>query len=548
MPVVRELVNRIGFKINRGELADAENAFKKLTTRAAIGLTGIQIAATKTFVDFKKDTADVNFFANNKEEAEAILKLTNEIAEASETTSRREARAAAKTISTFNVNKKLLEEILPFIEKISIARPNLDFTDVVSSLEDVIKGGNIQALLDLVPGIKDELEILSKTNFQTPFADITEEQRAELLIKTLRENRARLTELVAEQKTQIPFFVERVSKESSDFFLNFGEKTAPAMMVLLELISTTIKEINENEAFWEAIATSADAIAKAFLLTKQAIIDINKMGILGFAKETLDVSDEERAELGKQFKEEGEKIQEQRGVLSEEQEKAIIEAGVTGLIVRVFDSAKSIFDVSEEEREELGKQFKEEGEKIREQITDDPEDIKINKDQGIDDGSGLLKKAKDFFKETFDFEIPSFNIFGNDQEDTKINKNQVIDDDSDNIAPILEPIEQEKVDSIIDPNEPENKTVSEIIIEQPVIKPTDESKNDKSNNKSINETINKTEQSINISGEILLKGENVTGINLAKMESVITKKIVDMYTTAHDNITVSNGGLAQVST
>ena len=280
MPVVRELVNRISFKVNKGDLANVDSTFDKFKgkgkglisffgtiggaiSKAALAFAGFQLTATKLFVDFQKDTGASNFFARNKSEAEALLKVVDEIQSKSETTSRRESRQAAKTFSTLNIQRKQLEEIIPFIEKISIARPDLDFTAVAESLKSVVKGGDIQELINLVPGIKQDLEILSKTSFGKPFGEVLEQQRIELVLESLRKNQDRLNELVAEQRTKIPFFIERVSKETSDFFLNFGENTAEPMKELLAAISATIKEINESDEFWEAVRTSAEATKEA---------------------------------------------------------------------------------------------------------------------------------------------------------------------------------------------------------------------------------------------------------------------------------------------
>jgi hypothetical protein len=45
-----------------------------------------------------------------------------------------------------------------------------------------------------------------------------------------------------------------------------------------------MSDINNSEPFWNLISKSASEVSAAFLLTKKTIIEINKLGVLGFLK------------------------------------------------------------------------------------------------------------------------------------------------------------------------------------------------------------------------------------------------------------------------
>jgi hypothetical protein len=271
MPVVRELINRISFKIAPGDKANAEKAFSTMKSGAKgviAAVAGITAAGTKLFADFEKDTGASRFFARNTEEAELLLETLDKIAEKSDTTSRREARRAAKTLQQTRLTKEQLQEFVPLLEKISIARPDLDFAQVAESFRDVISGGDLQQLIEIIPGFKDTAELLSKTTFGKPFGDITDIQRGEIVLDALFKKRTRLNELVAEQQETLVFQMEGLSKEASDFTLNFGEETAPAMTELLKEVRMTIKELNDSESFWTTVKSTIEGITELLRGTK----------------------------------------------------------------------------------------------------------------------------------------------------------------------------------------------------------------------------------------------------------------------------------------
>jgi hypothetical protein len=64
---------------------------------------------------------------------------------------------------------------------------------------------------------------------------------------------------------------------------------------LFKEIRLTIGELNSNEAFWVAVKDSAEAVTAAFIRTKDTIVEINKLGLLGFfteGKETKKIQEE----------------------------------------------------------------------------------------------------------------------------------------------------------------------------------------------------------------------------------------------------------------
>jgi hypothetical protein len=283
MPVVRELINRISFKVNPADKKNAEDTISNLekgSKRAITNIKGIgkalaasllaaSVASTKMFVDFEKDTGAAAFFARNRKEAEELNSLLDQVAEKSETTSRREARRAAKTLSQTRLTQKQLRDFIPLLEKISVARPDLDFTAVVESFKDVITGGDLEKLIELVPGFKDTAEKLSKTKFKSPFGDITDIQRGEILLDALVESQPKLEKLIEKQRETLNFQFSALAKESSDFALKFGKNIAPAVRDSLVLLKELIQELNKSESFWKTVESTVKSIQSVLQSIKE---------------------------------------------------------------------------------------------------------------------------------------------------------------------------------------------------------------------------------------------------------------------------------------
>lgn len=308
MPVVRELINRISFKVNPADKKNAKDTISNLekgSKRAIINIKGIgkaltasllaaSAASTKMFVDFEKDTGASAFFARNRQEAKELNTLLDEVARRSETTSKREARRASKTLSQTTLTQKQLKDFIPFLEKISIARPDLDFTGVAENFRDIISGGNLSGITEIVTGFKDTAELLSKTTFQSPFGDITEQQRGQILLEALIKSQPKLDELVKEQRETLNFQFSALAKESSDFALKFGEEIAPAVKESLIILKDLIKELNESESFWTTVGNTVESIKSGLLFIKDIFSDSEETNgkpkaIKGFRDEELEL-------------------------------------------------------------------------------------------------------------------------------------------------------------------------------------------------------------------------------------------------------------------
>ena len=295
MPTVRELKNRITFDVDKATVTNAENTFKKLkggakvviSTVKAVGLaiTALVAASAKQFIDLEKDIGATNFFSRSKEDAEELLALTKDIARVSLTTSQKEAGQASALLSQIPGIERFRKELLPILEEISVANPKLDFTGVTEAFTRLAKDGNLDELKNLIPGSAELLEKLALSTFN--FADRTKTaaNRTELFLQQISKVRPELKRLADEQRETLAFQGVGISKETSDFFSNFGRSTAGPMAELFKEIRLTIRELNSNEAFWIAVESSAKGVAEAFKTTKKVISEINEKGLLGFFTE-----------------------------------------------------------------------------------------------------------------------------------------------------------------------------------------------------------------------------------------------------------------------
>lgn len=273
MPVVRELINRISIQLDKGSKKNADNAFDDISKRGknsagsikkafatiGIGLSLKEVADSIT--EIEQNTASAKFFSRSNKEATTLLDLFSKIEKRSDLISKRESQRALATASSFAIETDTLKQLLPFLEKIQEARPGMDFDIITQRLGDVIKSGDLQALQDLIPGIKSDLELLSKSTFGKPFGDITQQQRAILTLETLVKNRERLNELAKEQSSTITIETNKLKESVSDFGTSFGEKTAPAIKDLLHEINTTLDLLNSSEKFWNTVSNAIGGIS-----------------------------------------------------------------------------------------------------------------------------------------------------------------------------------------------------------------------------------------------------------------------------------------------
>ena len=291
MPVVRELINRISFKISRAEKEAAKKTFDNLKTagKETIGiikgvgtaLAGAAALGSKSFSDFEKDTARLDFFVRNQEEAESLIESFNKIAQRSDVISSRQARAGAAIFSTLNITNEQIQELIPSLEKLSVARPDLGFVKIGEVLREIIAGGDLEAINQIIPGFKDEFEKLSKTKFPETFGAITGEQRGEILLELLEKSRQRINDLAKKQTETLTFEFKALQKQTSDFSLRFGKEISEPLRETVEIVRELITELNKSEGFWGTVKSAAEAIKSAFEIIKGTQEDIGKEGIIG---------------------------------------------------------------------------------------------------------------------------------------------------------------------------------------------------------------------------------------------------------------------------
>jgi hypothetical protein len=273
MPVVRELINRITFKVNQGDKAKAESAFsdmqksgasligftKGLTKTALASITSLTVAGAKLFTDLEKDQASVKFFSKTNEEAQKLLDIVDQI-RGNEIISRRERAQAASIFSQLNIDIGQIEKALPILRDISIAQPKLDFPQTVELFAQFVKTGDIDSLMQLGAAGKELAEQLKLANVDISQSVKGQINRAQLLTQELDKQKVRISELAEEQKNTLTFGFRALTKEASDFTTKFGEKTAPAMKEIVTIARDLIKELNESEDFWDSVESGSKAI------------------------------------------------------------------------------------------------------------------------------------------------------------------------------------------------------------------------------------------------------------------------------------------------
>ncbi len=275
MPVVRELKNRVSFDVAPGTVANAEKSFSKIkgSGLSAIGaikggfkgiLTAIgAVAASGTglFVEFEKNIATAKFFSKSDEEARKLLDTVNKL-RGSEVISRRERAQASAELSKLSTNvRNQLEGVLPILEDISIAQPSLDFPATIKVFAEFVKSGDIEGLEQLGAVGKDLGEQLKLANLNVEQTIKGQQNRFQHLYGLLGKNRDRIKELREEQEQTLTFSFRTLSKEASDFTLQFGEKTAPELRKLIVEVKDTIKALNESESFWNTVKSTLSITA-----------------------------------------------------------------------------------------------------------------------------------------------------------------------------------------------------------------------------------------------------------------------------------------------
>ncbi len=300
MPVVRELVNRISFQVDRGALKNAENAFGKMQTKgrglidffgslktvalaAGAAIVGITLKGADSFSKLEKNQALTRFFTTSKEQAEDLQLAMARVRGDSQLISRLEAGKALTLFSRLNLKDLVgdFEKVAPILADISQADPSRDIVGVFEDLIGFVEGKDIGALRKFGGSVKDFAEKLEISDFSGKNLK-TQSQAFSFLFEILQKNKGLFKELAKEQESTLTFQGRRIAKESEDFFANFGENTAEPMKELFKAIANTMNEINNSKAFWGFVKSSAEAIKEAFVETKRIISEINSKGMLGF--------------------------------------------------------------------------------------------------------------------------------------------------------------------------------------------------------------------------------------------------------------------------
>lgn len=311
MPVVRELVNRISFKVNPADKKNAQDVIANLDRGSRNALTnikgiGLAIGATlsgasavlaKISVENEQNRAAIAFFSKNKEQREEVIALSVKQAAISKTISEREAIQSAKTLSILNITKKQFEDIIPLAAKVSEARPAFDFQEVTDLVSGVIKGGDLGAIEQLVPGFKGQAELLSKSRFGTAFGEVTQEQRGELLIDLLKKSIPQLEELAKEQADTLSFQFTRIGKSGSDVLTTLEKgfnvlAKRPAKFIAGAVSEESVDLTNRRKRLAKADSLTEGFFNELIKDTKEEIKSFKKT--VGFSDEQAGQKDEEK--------------------------------------------------------------------------------------------------------------------------------------------------------------------------------------------------------------------------------------------------------------
>jgi|GEM_PF-3399761 len=296
MTVVRDLVNRISFDVNRGSRSDAEKAFKDLKSQGAglislaKGFGAAAVAAlgagAKFYVDQEKSDATIKFFSKTNEEAQQFLSTYNKLAGKTEIISDRDLKKAQAIFAQMNVDAKDFGKSFDVLRDINIANPDLGGLDgVMQTLKSWVQNGDLDSLRQFGAVGKDIAEQLSLSNFDATQTVKGQQNRFDLLFGLLDKNKERIKSLADDQRGTNLFAFRGLTKELSDFTLKFGKETAPAVKELAKTVRDMIKELNDSKSLWDKIGQVVGGIAYVLknvkdvagaILGKESVIDILK--------------------------------------------------------------------------------------------------------------------------------------------------------------------------------------------------------------------------------------------------------------------------------
>ncbi len=255
MPIVRQLINRVSFKVDSADKANAEKTFASIKGAAAKVLTAIAAitgAGATMFTEAESNRASVNFFSRSKEEADKLLQVVKEI-RGEGVISERERLQAAAIISQLVPDIDDFKAILPVLRDISIAQPKLDFPDVVKIFAEFVKTGDIESLRQLGAVGKDLAEQLVIAGVNVEDSIKGQVNRAELLTQEFEKQKERIRELAELQKNTLLFGFRQMTTEASNFTLKFGKETSPIIKEVVGDITGMLNALNESEGFWNTV-------------------------------------------------------------------------------------------------------------------------------------------------------------------------------------------------------------------------------------------------------------------------------------------------------
>jgi len=260
MALVRELINRISFKINPADKKNLDDFTAKMNKSffglisnakkiglglaSAIGIGGRQI------LSFEKQISETEFFSRSVEEAKRIREIFAQIAKDNDAISKIQAQSGAAIISQLNISTAQVKTLAPLLDKIDRARNKLDFKDVSLLLSQAVGGasGDIDALKALIPGIKNLAELIRKSNFGKPFGDLTEQLRLKVVLDQLIAQQERLNDLGKERNTDLQRQVDIFQNLLSDIFTP-GKKMNEFFTRMLSSVNVLLTSLRRGQLF-----------------------------------------------------------------------------------------------------------------------------------------------------------------------------------------------------------------------------------------------------------------------------------------------------------
>ncbi len=287
MPVVRELINRISFKVNPGDKKNAEKAFSDMKGGAAgvigvaKGLTGafglalkavgmLTAAGTAMRVEFEKNRAVSRFFSRSTEEAQQLSDIVDKI-RGNPIISRRELEQAKASLSKLTVDLTQIDNILPLLAEVTVARPDLDFSQVIALITEFTKTGDINALEKIGAVGKDTAEAFRLAQMNTEQAIKGQQNLFAFISQGLQDNKEKIKENADAVRKDLGYALKEVSRESSDFAFTYGEKTLPAIKEATLAARDLMKELNASKPLWDKIDSSVSGIVNTLQLARKFV-------------------------------------------------------------------------------------------------------------------------------------------------------------------------------------------------------------------------------------------------------------------------------------